>query len=447
MVLNQLPSQRQSQEHVMTQALRQSLEILSLSGQEMVERIQKELLDNPVLEEKAGLAESQEEQGGLDRTEKKHNLIQNMILVKKSLGEHLLFQLRLLPSLKEKEQKMGEVIISALDERGFLCRTLEELLPYTPQKQAEKVLSIIQALDPIACGAINMAEALLLQAQHMKPEDKITQHVLKNHFKEFQSLQFEKIQKNLAITWEELQKSFLFIRTLAPYPGRLYSNQDSQYLIPDVVVHHVEGELRLFMGDDRITPLQIIGNYEDMWKNARSQKSEKEYLKKKYDAAQFFIKSLQRRQETLYRVTQFIVEYQKDFFLKGPQYLQPLVLHTVAKKLEIHASTVSRATTSKYIQTKWGFFELKYFFSAKQLEAKELDNRMVSNRNVQQRLQEILKKENMTSPLSDQKITEIFQKEGTHIARRTVSKYRKIMDIPSAKQRRRVILLQEKIKK
>ena len=466
-------SQSQSQQLVLSLALRQSIEILGLSSQELAQRIQTEILENPVLEETNEESEDiaiksealkqeknkadtdasgnkWEEQGleqagssfssvseALEKTERKHQFIQNAVHSQESLGEHLLWQLRMSP-LDKEEQVIGETIISAIDERGLLIHSLRDLFPDGEQKQTERALETIQSFDPLACGSRTVAEALLVQARHHRAEDKISQRILENYFPELERLDFEKIEKETGIGWEEIQKSLHFIQSLEPYPGRLYAQGSPEYILPDIIVREREGELYLILNDDWLPGLKITEDYESMFEkvsshsHSHSKNKEWRYLKDKFNSAQMLIQSIHRRRQTLLQVSQKIVEHQKNFFLKGPQYLEPLILETIAQSIEIHSSTVSRTIANKYLQCQWGYFKFKYFFSAK-LKSTSASQSDVATQNIKERLRLLIHREEEISPLSDQELLSIFQKEGVQIARRTIAKYRKIMKIPAGR--------------
>ena len=376
-------------------------------------------------------------------------MIQNSAGSQESLGEHLLWQLRLSP-LNKKEQALGEAIISAIDKHGLLVCSIEELFPQLEDyKQLERVRESIQSFDPLACGSRTVAEALLVQARHHRPEDEISQHILQDCFQELEKLDFEKIEKKTGIGWEEIQKSLGFIQSLEPYPGRLYAQAPPEYIFPDVIVGEREGELYLSLNDDWLPGLKITENYESMFKkvssDSRSKNKEWRYLKDKFHSAQTLVQSIHRRRQTLLHVSQKIVEYQKDFFMKGPQNLKPLILETIAQSMEMHSSTISRAIANKYLQCQWGYFELKHFFSAK-LKSMSDSHEDVATQNIKERLRLCIQKEEPAAPFSDQELLSIFKKEGVQIARRTIAKYRKIMNIPAAEQRRKIAMAKAKFK-
>ena len=473
--------QRQSQQLVLSQNLRQSLEILGLSSQNLAERIQRELLENPILEEIQGAGKGSSEQapypqkskanidtlrekggGGssgprqgtgtlsslsqrLESAERKNQLIQNLAQPQESLGEHLLSQLRL-SSLNEEEQIWGEKIISAIDKRGLLTSSLNELFPEEEEKQILKVLETIQGFDPLGCASRALAEALLFQARHHRPEDKVTERILRDHFTDLEELDFDKIEEKSGLSWEEIQKSLQFIQSLEPYPGNLYAQDLPEYILPDIIVQEREGELYLHLNDDLLPSLKISEDYEKLVEKANSRPKDKElqYLKAKLHSAQSLIQSIERRKKTLFQTAQKLVEHQKDFFLKGAQHLKPLILETIARKIEVHSSTVSRTISNKYLQCQWGYFELKYFFSAKLRSTSDTGDGIAAQ-NVKEYLKSLIDKEKSSSPLSDQKLVSILEKEGVRIARRTIAKYRKIMNIPSAERRQKIAAVKMKL--
>ena len=483
-------SQKQSQNLVLSQNLRQSLEILSLSNHELSERIQRELLENPILEveergelsshskssdiqEKAALhlktlkkrqgEELTRQRGkkesslpslsqaqGLEKTEQKDQLIQNTAQSKESLGEHLLSQLRLNSLLDERELLIGETIISALDKHGLLRSSLEELFPKAKQKEMEKILEVqkmIQHLDPLSCGSRTSREALLFQAHSYKADDERTQRILRDYFTELENLDFKKIERDSALSWEEIQKSLHFIQSLEPYPGRLYTQDAPEYILPDIIVQEGGGELYLTLNEDGMPSLKISEEYEKIFKNTKSSLKEKElrYIKDKLHSAQALIQNIERRKGTLFQTAQKILEYQKNFFLKGSQHLRPLTLETIARDIQVHNSTVSRTIANKYLQCRWGYFNLKYFFSAK-LESISGSRDAIAAQDIKERLRFLIDKEEASSPLSDQDLLSLFKKEDIRIARRTIAKYRKMLNIPSAEKRQKIAMAKIKLR-
>ncbi len=471
-MLSQQLVQKQSQKLVITQDLRQSIELLQLSNLELSGRIQKELLENPLLEDTSEnetapeLAEpgpdksekfqhTEKEEGDSswtdisdyrtlsapvdsEKTERKHQFLENGISSSESLADHLLWQLRL-SLLAPAEITAGEMIISAIDEKGFLTEDLETLLSGTgiPLERAQIALRQIQEFDPVGCGARGVQETLLVQSRILHPENQVLALLMRDYFTDIEKLDYRKIEKQSGLSREEIEAAIQIIRTLEPYPGTLHSTRPPEYVVPDLIVLESDGELRIIINDDWLPNLRVNENYKSMAGGKTASPADRDYVQSKLNSALWLIKSVKQRRQTLYRVMQSILEFQGDFFREGHGHLQPLTLRDVAEKVELHESTVSRITTNKYVQTRWGVFELKYFFSSALKSSRGGDDR-TSAKNIQDRIRQIVAQENAENPLSDQDIMEIIQREGVKIARRTVAKYRKILKILPADRRRKL---------
>ena len=472
MALSQNLVQKQTQKLVITQDLRQSIELLPLSNLELSDRIQKELIENPLLEEVAGEEEpyrsggnepaeqknnteenrsvsewkesydsytdSRDYSSAVDKTESRHQFLQNGVSSRESLWDHLLWQLNLAP-LSSREIDLGRFLISSIDDRGFLIEPLEDLIRGTriSPDLARKVLSHIQEFDPVGCGATGIQETLMIQCRVMRPDDRITMKLLEHHLADLEKLDYRKITKEAGITEEELERSLQFIRTMEPYPGTLHSGNRPDYIIPDLMVIEEEGSLEVLVNDSWIPGLTVNPAYGDLAKGKGTGKeADREYLQQKLSSAQWLIKSIEQRRNTMYRVMKAIVEFQAEFFRTGHANLVPLTLKEVAEKVELHESTVSRITTNKFVETRWGIFELKYFFSSS-LRG-NTGGETHSSRSVQDRIRQFIESEDENHPLSDQEIVELMKGEDVQIARRTVAKYRKVMKIPPADRRKKL---------
>ncbi len=452
-----------SRKLVLSQNLRDSVELLSLSQEALSKRIRRESIENPLLEinendtdpleglvdRRSSLDSSKGEQDSESRfgvSDSKHQFLQNTITTPESLGESLIWQLRLL-DIESKEKETGIILISDINEMGFLVHSVDELFMPREREEAKQVLERIYTLEPIGCGAQNSTESLLIQAKILFPEDKIVHLLLSQFYKDFQKLDFEQLEESVGLNREEIYRCFHKIRSLEPYPGRLYSSISPRYVIPDFTVREKEGKLLLTVNDEWIPEMILSEPSFVLQKEMKLGRKDDQYIKEKMDSARMFIRNIQRRRQTLVLVTQEILSLQRSFFLKGPGNLHPLVLREVAEKTGLHESTVSRSVSNKYIQTRWGCFELKYFFSGK-VKTTTLSSvqgifakKDVSVQNVHSEIQQMIQKENPAHPLSDQDISNLLAKNGRKIARRTVAKYRNILSIPSVSQRRRLAKL------
>ncbi len=461
-------SQRQTQKLVMTHDLRQSIELLSLSTLELSDKIQNELLENPMLDE-VGLDEKQKmpelfsfeevkrieklnhekstdinwqesyslegpkgyNQEASDRNQKYIESTTRGI----SLEDHLLSQLRLIRITKQ-EYRIGEVLISMIDEQGFIKQDLGELaleMKYSEVK-IKKVLKIIQELDPIGIGAKDVQETLYIQSLILYPHNIILHKLIKDYLSDLEKVDYKKIAKNLGVFEEDISQLARLIKKLEPYPATLYQGKKVDYVVPDVVVKQIGNEFNIFINDEWLPKLSIQDEYKELL-GTKLPAAEKEYFQTKFSSAQWLIRSIQQRRQTLQRVVSSIIDFQVDFFRGGITNIRPLTLKEIAEKLNLHESTISRITTNKYIQTTWGIFELKWFFSS---GVKSTEGGKESSKKIHEIIRNLVKDEDDQNPLSDQDIVDLMEKKGIEIARRTVAKYRKVLRILPSNQRKRI---------
>jgi RNA polymerase sigma-54 factor len=306
-----------------------------------------------------------------------------------------------------------------------------------PLEIARKALSRIYELDPVGCGARDVQESLYIQARLLQPEYEIAHRLLETYFEEIEKLDYKKIEKATSYSSAEIDAAIQFIRSLEPFPGTMHAPAQPEYVLPDLVVLDLGGDLEIVINDEWIPSLRVNDEYKQILKEGQiGNEMDREYLQTRLNSAQWLIKSISQRRHTLLKVMQAILEFQSEFFKKGHGYLKPLTLKDVAEKVELHESTVSRITTNKYVQTRWGFFELKYFFSSSLKSVGGGDGQ--SARNIQDRVKKIIDEEDPNNPLSDQEIVDLIRKEGVEIARRTVAKYRKILKILPADRRKKL---------
>ncbi len=467
-MLSQSLVQKQTQKLIMTQDLRQSIELLPLSTQELAEKIQNEIIENPLLEEinssektktpevysisdvkKMEIRESVKNSDiswqdtysidgpafyDNEAANRNQKMIESSPLSDK-LNEQLISQLRL-TNLNLSEMKIAEILISMIDEKGFIPFPIDFLskeLCITPKK-IQKILYYIHRLDPVGIGARDVRHSLFIQSTIIYPENKELHILINKYFKELERLDYKKISKLMKLTEEEIEDLTKLIKKLVPYPASQYNYKKVDYVVPDVVIKESDGEFNIFINDEWIPKLKINKEYKEALININSS-TEKEYLISKMNSAQWLIRSINQRRQTLFRVVNSIVEYQIDFFRLGINHVKPLTLKDIAEKLNMHESTISRITSNKYIQTSWGVLELKWFFSS---GVKSQSGNMESSKKIHDIIKNLIKNEDDKFPLSDQDIVEIIQKQGIDIARRTIAKYRKILQILPANRRKRV---------
>lgn len=372
-----------------------------------------------------------------------------------SFHEHLQNQIGL-RHLTEKEEVLALYLIGNLDDDGYIRRKFEAIandLAFsqnieTDEDELLEVLKIVQDLEPIGVGARTLQECLLLQIEIQDqeiPETKLARKILKYYFEEFTKKHYEKIITRLNITEEELKTSINEILKLNPRPGNSFSDSSRviQTLVPDFNLENKEGNLQLTLNSKNVPELRLSYTYTEMLQSfshkskSEKTKSDKEaitFVKQKLDSAKWFIDAIKQRQNTLLLTMNAIIEYQYNYFLDGDEsMLKPMILKTIAEKTNLDISTISRVANSKYIQTHFGIYALKYFFSeGLQTESGE----EVSTREIKSILKECIDAENKKKPLTDDKLTEILKEKGYKIARRTVAKYREQLNIPVARLRK-----------
>jgi RNA polymerase sigma-54 factor len=362
------------------------------------------------------------------------------------LAEKLLDQLHL-ADVTEMGMQVAEEIIGNIDEDGYLRRDLESIVNdinlsnklHLTVLQVEEVLSIIQRLEPVGIASRSLQECLMIQLEFAKGEHRLlvlAQRLLRDHFDEFTKKHYEKIAEVLNITIDEVKKILEIISHLNPKPGEGTIDAQQNYLTPDFIVTKDEETFIIQLNDKNVPPLRINRNYKDLMskRNKDVGADTKQFLRSKFDAAKWFIASIYQRRETMLKVMHEIVNRQKDFFETG-EGLKPLIYKDIAEVIRMDISTISRVVNGKYVQTDFGVFELRYFFSEGISTQSGED---VSNKEVKARIKEILAAEDKSKPLSDEDIAAILKEKGFNIARRTVAKYRESMMIPVARLRRAI---------
>lgn len=355
-----------------------------------------------------------------------------------SLSDHLLTQLRM-TNLNEKDFDIGEYIIWNINEVGYLsCDT--SVIAHNldvDQERVERVLHVIQKFDPAGIGARNLQECLLIQLEEQRPPYELAIEIVRDHFDDFTNKRYEKIVKKLDIDIEDLRDAIAEIMKLNPKPGEGYIGIGDNVIVPDMTVERDENdEFRITLNDWNIPQLRINNSYKKLLLDKKNTSREtKDFVRKRLESARWLINSIHQRRLTILRVMETIVEKQRDFFEKGKEYIRPMILKDVADEINMDISTVSRVTNGKYVQTEWGVFELKYFFS-EGIRTDEGED--VSNRRIKQLIRDIIDKEDPKKPLNDQKIADILKREGYNLARRTVAKYREQMNIPVSRLRRSI---------
>jgi RNA polymerase sigma-54 factor len=298
---------------------------------------------------------------------------------------------------------------------------------------AERVLKRVQSLDPIGVAARDLRECLLLQVRHLNADTPEIVAIIERHLRHLESKNYAAIAKDLKIPIDEVVKAVKVISRLEPKPGRAFSGEEPQYITPDVYIHKMGDKYVTVLNDDGLSKLRISGMYRAALKNGKAGEA-KEYIQEKLRSAVWLIRSIHQRQRTIYKVTESIVKFQRDFLDRGIAYLKPLILRDVAEDIGMHESTVSRVTTNKYVHTPQGIYELKFFFNS---AINRTGGDEIASEAVKNHIKLIVAAEDPKHPHSDQRIVEILKGQGIEIARRTVAKYREVLGIlPSSKRKK-----------
>ncbi|MCS6976558.1 MAG: RNA polymerase factor sigma-54 [Gemmatales bacterium] len=471
----------------------QSMEILQLPIMELQERIQQELQENPVLELREtredaseaeedtvpeplpdpdgpsdlerelvvkedgnheedfdrleNLARDYEEifseehrpsRGRLDEeADRRHDVMQNTPSRPQSLDDYLFEQLAFL-DLTPQQADFARYLISNLDDRGYLRASLAELVAAYEQPisldEAERVLRQIQRLDPPGIAARDLKECLLLQITSETPYADVLRTLIQNHLEDLEHNRLPVIQKKTGIPLETIQAAREQLRHFNPRPGAAFAADPIPYVVPDVIVERNEkGDYEVRLVDDYIPDVYISRRYVEMLRNRNADPKTREYLRKKVQSAQWLLDSIEQRRDTLEKITRAIVNHQKAFLDHGPEYIAPLKMQQIADQVGVHVTTVSRAVDDKWVQTPRGIFPLKRFFGG---GTQTLEGEDVAWELIKQKLLDIIANEDKANPLSDEDLVRKLSEAGYPVARRTVTKYRKLLKIPSSRQRK-----------
>ncbi len=469
----------QTQKLVMTQQLQQAIKLLQLNQIELASSVEKEMMENPTLEvipgteggeltdtERALTEKSREEK--LETLEQSNGAsednvdwnkfledhsassfrtgasagfyddlppIENTLSASVGLVEHLMEQLGV-QMCTDDERTAAVVMIFNLDEHGWLDCTLDFVAEETgaDMDDVEGALMIVQSLDPLGCGARDLSECLLLQATAKWPEDPFFPDIISNHLSNIEARNYALIAREMDMDIEDVLEYHKMLQELEPWPGRAFVEDHEQYITPDIEVVKVGGEWTILQNEDGLPRLRISPYYMSMMQGDSS-KEDKKYVEERLRSAKFLIESIYKRQRTIHRVMEAILRRQIDFFEHGVEALRPMVLRDIADEIEVHESTVSRATTNKYVQCPHGIFELKYFFNA---GIKRIHGDEVAAQAVKEMLRKLISDEDPIKPYSDSGLVTLLKKQNIKIARRTVAKYREAMGILPSVQRKRL---------
>ena len=469
-----------AQKLVMTPQLRQAIKLLQLNLLELTDALQAEMEQNPLLEEAVETPEitnpdalSAEEVKEIPETaattqvtgddpgsvaevnweDYANNFDSDFSFARETppadapsqfdfisatpgLTSHLQWQLTHI-GLNELDKEIAFFILGNLDGHGFFQADIEDICAdiSCSTEEAEGVLRLVQSLEPAGIAARTIRESLLLQLDRNGQEESLAYRIIDEYLDQLQTRNYALIARRTGVTARKVQAAVDVITQLTPYPGNEFSNEQTNYVVPDVYVYKIDGEFVIQLNNDGLPNLQLSPEYQELLKQKKKiGKDSRDYLQEKKRSAQWFIKSLQQRQRTIYKVMESLLKFQHDFFEKGAGHLKPLILHDVADDIGMHESTVSRVTSHKYVHTPLGIYELKYFFST---AVATTDGDTVAAEAIKNRIKQLINKEDSAKPLSDNKISEALKQEGIKVARRTVAKYRDQMKILPVKHRRK----------
>jgi RNA polymerase sigma-54 factor len=481
MALEIRQSLKLTQSLIMTQKLQQAIKLLQLSRMELVGEITQALETNPVLEDDqfpeeqvsgegeselegfSNGAEPQSEESKTDGEAKsaqqewdwdsflKDRLMPSPIgeheereavpfesinAEKTTLKSHLLWQLRM-AEIDEKGNNIGEMIIGNLDKDGYLRSTVEEIaaeMGVEPDR-VERVLEVVQGFDPPGVAARNLKECLQLQVKILGLQDSLLLEIIDRHLTNLGNKNYQAIARDLKVSIDKVVEAGDVIANLEPKPGRGFDEEEPDFINPDVHVEKVGTDYVIRLNEDGLPKLRVNRFYLETLRGPdKLPDSVKSYIQKHLDSALWFIRSIHQRQKTLYRVTESIVRFQREFLDHGLSHLKPLTLRQVAEDVQMHESTISRVTTNKYVYTPQGVFDLKFFFnSAINMSLGD----QIASESVKEKIRQLVQGENPENPLSDQEIADLLRRQDVIIARRTVAKYRGMLGVlPSSKRKK-----------
>ncbi len=463
-------SQKQTQRLMMSYEMQQALNLLQMPIMELAEQVEHELEENPVLEliEEEGNPEMEEhhdedelnfetdnfevlkeiddsftdmmnDQPKAHRTQeddKKQSFLESLMLNEQSLNDLLLTQAREVINDPEKLQ-IAEIIIGNLEESGLFQSDLAEIAKYNHLDQAklEEVLKIIQTFDPPGIAALTIREALLTQLRAQKKERSLAYEIIDKYYDELIHHKIPLIQKKLKVDSHVIQETIENeIKHLNLHPAAAVSTGLTPYITPDVTIKEIDGRLEIMVNNESIPPLRLNRSYLKLLQNENCSEETKKFVLSKLNDAKWFMKTIHQRGNTLQRITELLVQKNRDFFLSEEGKMVPLTMKTLAHELELHESTIARAVMNKYVDSPRGLLPLRSFFNS---TFETTDGESLSSRTIKDLIVDLIQKEDKTTPLSDDKIAEIIRMKGISCARRTVAKFRSQLQIGNQHQRRK----------
>lgn len=471
---------RLGQSLTMTPQLQQAIRLLQLSTIELEQEIQEALDSNPLLEVNTEQPNNDDKPANTINEEVKNNnsettesdipsemdidanwediyadysiqssndststtsVLEKTYTSSDTLQSHLRWQIEL-SQLSQSDKVIANTIIDAIDDKGYLSSSIQSLYDFLKDEllledsdEVESILSYIQHLDPIGVGARNISECLAIQLQEKYPDTLLAvkaAKLLKQQPELLEPKHHLTLKKTLSLTPDNFSELFRLIKTLSPYPGSSFEGNATEYITPDVYAKKVAGRWHVSLNANSSPKLQVNDFYADLLMN-QGKPTDIKYLKHNLQQANWLIKSIQSRNQTILKVTRLIVDHQKAFLQYGDQAMKPMVLRDIAEQLDMHESSISRATTRKYLHTPQGIFELKYFFSS---HVATDSGGACSSTAIQSMIKTLIDNEDLKKPLSDNKLTLLLKEQGIKVARRTVAKYRELINIPSSHERK-----------
>jgi RNA polymerase sigma-54 factor len=441
--------QEQRLKMVMTPELRQSIQLLQYSAVDLLQYVEEQMAENPLLEWEETQEEAQKLENWLrwlkepplyrgrgTRQEERRNPLDVVVASEPTLADVLREQLCDF-RLDRLRRAVCMELIHHVDERGYLDADLSEICKRfrVSESVVEECLQVIQMMDPPGVGARSLTECLEIQLKRRKTCHPLALPIVRHHLYDVAEGRWRKIAQALGADVTEVQRAVDEIKTCHPRPGSGYSSVPPRYIVPDVIVEEVDGEFVVQLHESKFPRLSISRHYQQLLRRREDLGAETlQYVKNWMQSALWLVKGIEQRRDTLTRVAQAVVDRQRDFFAKGIEYLKPLTLKQIADELDLHESTVSRVTQHKYMQTPRGLFPFRFFFPTGLATEMGED---LSAKTVKEKIRQMIAEEDKANPLSDQKISERLQGEGIRISRRTVAKYREEMGIPSSAVRKR----------
>ena len=447
-----------SQQLIMTPQLQQAIKLLQLSRLELKEYITEELQSNPLLDADTTTYSEAETKSTLEADElikrkwdayletygqdnvpyyedDERSTLESTATRQEGLVEHLLWQIRM-NNFSEDEREIGIFIIGNLDNNGYLTVDIDDICDATGRGKdlVESTLGRVQRFDPTGIAARNLKDCLHIQAKALELEDTLVWRIIDTHLEDLQTKNYDKIAHELGVSVDEVSQAARIIVNMEPRPARDYTDEPPRYVVPDIYIVKMEDEYVVVLNEEDLPILKLNKEYQTMMSCDGTGKIARDYLCDCLKSAQWLLKSIQQRQNTLCKVTESIVKFQTDFLSHGISHLKPLVLRDVADDVGMHESTISRVTSNKYVHTPQGTFELKYFFNS---GISKSDGSFVASQSVKNEIENIIKAEDPKHPLSDQAIAHKLKSKGVKIARRTVAKYREILGIVPSNRRKK----------